>query len=112
MYFFTNYQSLCKEHGKSATGVALELGFSRASVSKWKNGSVPNADILSAIADYFDVSVDYLLGNTEIRNPVNNQSPDDIAKVALFGGDREVTEEMWNEVKDYVEYIKQKHFKP
>ena len=43
--------------------------------------------------------------------PPGQQEPEDIAKVALFGGDKEVTDEMWDEVKNYVEYIKQKHSK-
>ncbi len=37
-------------------------------------------------------------------------SNDDI-KVALFGGDTEVTDEMWEEVMNYAEYIKQKYGK-
>lgn len=48
------------------------------------------------------------LGNTDIKNPPDQQSPEEIAKVALFGGDGEVTDEMWNEVKGFVEFIKDK----
>ena len=112
MCFFTKYRALCKEKGLGVSVAAEKMGLARSATTRWRNGSIPDMKTINIIADFFGVSADYLLGNTEIRNPVNNQSPDDIAKVALFGGDREVTEEMWNEVKDYVEYIKQKHFKP
>lgn len=113
MTFKERFEQLCAENGKTPTAVGTELGFAKSAISRWRNSTAkPSYKTINALAEYFGVSADYLLGNTEIRNSVNNQSPDDIAKVALFGGDREVTEEMWNEVKDYVEYIKQKHFKP
>lgn len=43
-------------------------------VSNWLNGNrFPNQDTLRKIADYFNVSVDYLLGRTDIRN-INQMS--------------------------------------
>ena len=88
---------------------SILLAQGRAFVSDWKNkGAVPSAPNLKKIADYFGVSTDYLLGNTDIKNPPDQQSPEEIAKVALFGGDGEVTDEMWNEVKGFVEFIKDK----
>ncbi len=66
--FFTIYASLCKQIGKSPTGVALELGISRSNVNYWRNGKQPNASVLNQLADYFDVSVDYLLGKTDDPN--------------------------------------------
>ena len=85
------------------------MGFSGAAVNRWRNGAVPNGRVLSVIAEHFGVSVDYLLGNTEIRNSPYNQSPKEIAKVALFGGDVDVTDEMWKEVEDFASYIVAKH---
>ena len=111
MSFFTKYELLCKSRNETATGVGLKLGVSRSSITKWRNGSLPNAETISAIAKYFSVSTDYLLDNTDIMNPPSNQAPEDIAKVALFGGDQEVTDEMWAEVKQFVEFVKQKHLK-
>lgn len=43
---------------------ALELSTSK--MTAWKKGSVPSGDILVKLADYFDVSVDYLLERTDI----------------------------------------------
>ena len=44
MTFYDRYQQLCVEAGSSATGVAVSVGISRASVSDWKNkGAVPSA---------------------------------------------------------------------
>ena len=48
--------------------MAREIGLSTAIATKWKNGSIPKGDILVKIADYFDCSVDYLLGRTDNPN--------------------------------------------
>lgn len=44
-----------------------ELGFSNGSISKWKN-SMPNPERLQKIADYFNVSMEYLMDGTEKRD--------------------------------------------
>ena len=40
------------------------LNISSASITGWKQGSPPNSERLVAIADYFDVSTDFLLGRS------------------------------------------------
>lgn len=51
------------------------------------------------------------MNNDKSINVITNDDMDNNAKVALFGGDTDVTDEMWEEVKDYAKYIKQKHNK-
>ena len=64
--FFDIYKSLCDMHGLSPNGAAKILGLSSATVTKWKQtGAVPKGETLNKIAEYFNVSVDYLLGNEE-----------------------------------------------
>lgn len=111
--FFDRFKELSMFKGKSTTAIGEELGINKSTVSYWRNNpkAAPKLEALQQLADYFNVSTDYLLGNTDIKNPPDKQNPEDIAKVALFGGDGEVSDEMWQEVKDYVAYIKQKHFK-
>lgn len=60
--FFDVYLSLCESRQKTANGVAKELGFASSSVTQWKHGSTPRPSALQRIADYFEVSVHYLLG--------------------------------------------------
>lgn len=60
--FWTQYQLLCKTVGKSPNGVAKEIGLSSGTVTFWKNGKIPKSETLKKIADYFGVTVDYLLG--------------------------------------------------
>lgn len=47
-----------------------ELGFGAGTISKWKT-SVPSADKLAKVADYFGVSVDYLIGRSGCKNPID-----------------------------------------
>ena len=62
--FWDNFIKLCEQINKSPTAVISELGISRGSVTHWKAGKVPHHATLLKIADYFNVTVDYLLGSS------------------------------------------------
>ncbi|MBO7170108.1 MAG: hypothetical protein J6W28_02910 [Clostridia bacterium] len=64
--FFEIFKNLCSTNQTTPTTVVKELGLSSSSATSWKQGKVPHHGTLIKIADYFDVSVDYLLGNTPI----------------------------------------------
>lgn len=82
--FYDIFCSLCRDHGLKPGGAAAKIGFSRASINVWKNnGKAPNQDLLVRIADYFDVSTDYLLGK-EKGTPIEEKN---------FPGEIELTEE-------------------
>lgn len=57
-------RELCKLKGTSIPKLELELGLSSGSISKWGKSS-PKAENLVKVANYFNVSVDYLLGKDE-----------------------------------------------
>lgn len=58
------FEHLLQTRGVSTYRVAKETGIPQQTFSKWKNGiSTPKADKLQKIADYFGVSVEYLMGN-------------------------------------------------
>jgi transcriptional regulator with XRE-family HTH domain len=62
------FERLLKERGISAYKVSKDTGISQTTLSDWKRGrSVPKTEKLQIIADYFDVSLDYLLGKTNIK---------------------------------------------
>lgn len=58
--FWDNFVLLCNKKGISPNGACAELGLSSAIATKWKNGTVPRDTTLQKIADYFNVSVDFL----------------------------------------------------
>jgi len=63
--FYERLKKICAEKEVSVTAMCDELGLSSGNLSKWKNGSTPGAKIIRKIAEYLNISVDYLLGNTE-----------------------------------------------
>lgn len=107
--FFDRYSALCKGKGKSPTGVAIELNVSRATVNYWKNGNVPKQEILIKIANYFDVSVDYLLGKEAESLKQKEAANDDDLLFALFGGDAEyISDEAFEDVKRFAQIVAEK----
>ena len=63
--FWEIFSKLCSQRGKSPNAVAKELKISSGSVTNWKNGTIPNNSALLKLANYFGVSVDYLLGKED-----------------------------------------------
>lgn len=64
----TNLRSLRNEQGVSQKELADALGTSQQSITQYENQKVePDIYMLSRMADYFNTSIDYLVGRTEIR---------------------------------------------
>ena len=53
-----------KEKGIKQEELANYVGVSIQAVSKWENGGVPDTELLSKIADFFSVSIDFLFGRS------------------------------------------------
>lgn len=64
---FDRIKELAKKQGLSINSLEEKLGYSRNTIYNLKN-SKPSTERISEIADYFNVSTDYLLGRTD--NPV------------------------------------------
>lgn len=83
--FWDNFMRLCNQAGKYPNTVAAEVGVkSTGTVTGWKNGANPRQTVLLKLADYFGVTVDYLL-NAEKENPtsVTADGVDELDKEAL-----------------------------
>ena len=62
---------------KHLTGEQLGniLGITKTGISYWENGrSVPDNEMLLKLADFFDVSIDYLLGKTDIETKIDKST--------------------------------------
>ena len=75
---YSRYLELCKENGIAPSTLATQLGFSKNAYSRWKDSAEENGGIVSLrsetllkIADYFNVSIDYLCGRSEKRSEVS-----------------------------------------
>lgn len=76
--FYDLFKSLCDKKGVSVSKACIEMGLSRSIAAKWKNTRTnPSAEVLPKIAQYFNVSTDYLLGNEPSNFSSESQKPVD-----------------------------------
>ena len=77
-----NLRKLRNEKGISQQQLADVILVSQQSVNKYENHDVePDIHILIKIADYFDVSLDYLVGRTEIKEMVTKPKMSDLSDI-------------------------------
>lgn len=62
--FYDKFSELCSQRGVSPSSAVKAIGLATANPTYWKRGSIPKGDTLQKLADYFGVSVDYLLGKS------------------------------------------------
>lgn len=96
--------------------LAKILNISYSSVSKYETDMrFPDQEILKKIADYFEVSIDYLLGRTDLRNPYTKDasSKDDriFEKAYHHLYKSGLPDEAVKHIDEYIEFIKQKYKK-
>ena len=68
-------KTLCKENGITVNKLEKTLGFGTGYIAKLDN-SVPNTAKIQLIADYFKVTVDYLMTGKETRFTVEQANID------------------------------------
>ena len=65
--FSERLKELRIEKGQDQRTVAKNIGLSQSAIAQWENNKrTPNADAIIVLADYFDVTTDYLLGRVDI----------------------------------------------
>ena len=68
----TNLRKLRLEKKKTQLNVQMETGIEQALLSKYESGKrIPPTETLVTLADYYDVSMDYIMGRTD--NPKINK---------------------------------------
>ena len=66
MEMVKNLKYLRNQKGISQQKLAIEIGISQQSINKYENHNIePDINTLIALADYFETTVDYLIGRTE-----------------------------------------------
>lgn len=89
--------------------LSKQTGIPKSAIQRYATGETEKIPItrIELLAKALHSSAAYLMGWDESATPIPDDQ-EEIAKVALFGGDGEVTDDMWNEVKGFVEFIKDK----
>ncbi|MDT2781420.1 helix-turn-helix transcriptional regulator [Vagococcus fluvialis] len=82
MTTFERIKELAKRRGKSLNKIEEELGYGKNVLYRLKDSN-PSAERLEDLADYFNVSVDYLLGREE-KEQQATESLDEMIDNAMF----------------------------
>lgn len=108
-------KSLREDHGLSQQELADALQIKRSALGNYEIGlRFPNPEIMDAIADYFNVDMDYLYGRTDIKNRYQQSHsqiedteyvPETIA--AHFEG-KEFTDEDLDDIARFIDFVASK----
>ena len=107
--------SLRKEKKLTQYSLAEQLEFSRGQIGNYEQGTrEPDQLTLLKIANFFNVSVDYLIGKSNIKQSADSiiDSNPKETTVALHTDDYdELPQEAKDEINNFIDYIKQKYKK-
>lgn len=81
--FSVRLKAMRKERKETQEDIAKLLKVQRTTVGEYERGSIrPPMDKMKVLADHFEVSVDYLMGNTNFQTAEerNEESPNDVSK--------------------------------
>lgn len=79
--FIDVFTRLCKQKGVALGKACVDVGISRASVAKWRQGAVPSGATIARFAEYFGVTADYLLENEEAAPTPQNREGFDLVGI-------------------------------
>lgn len=103
-------KTLRNEKGYNQTYVAKQLGITQQAYANYERGArQPDNETLVKLADLFNVSVDYILGRTDDRNP-NNSLDKQLEGIdfALWGEVHDLTDEEKQDIINFVKFTKSK----
>ena len=112
---YSIFEELLQKYGVSTYKVSKETGIAQSVFSSWKNGiSTPKQDKMQIIADYFNVSIEYLMTGKEKEGGETYYLNDETREIAqeifenpdlksLFDMSRKMTPER---LKAHIEFIK------
>lgn len=67
--FQERFENLCTEKGVTHYKVSQDCFFDKSNISRWlSKGYLPTLEILDMISNYFNVSIDYVLGRSDFKN--------------------------------------------
>lgn len=102
--FWINFINLCNEHNIKPNPLANKLGISSGTVTGWKKGSSPRDTAVQKIADYFNVSPDYLLGKSTQKEKTAETDSLSPIKQKILNTCSNLSEKELDDVLDYIEY--------
>lgn len=74
---FSRIKGLCERNEISVTQLESELGLSSGSIGKWRTSVSPSVDKIYKVAKYFGVSLDYLVGASDLETTADQMMEDE-----------------------------------
>ncbi len=100
-------KQLRQERGLKQEELAKEFGIAQQTISNYEKGiREPDITTLKKMADFFDVSLDFLLGKTDIKTPIET-----LALSRSDGYENGLPDEAIREIKTFKEFIRHKYGK-
>lgn len=109
--FSIRFKEERKNKGLTQEQLAKEFFLNKSSISRYEKGTqMPEMVMLQKFAEYFDVSVDYLLGRTNERN-LNKEKPKLDEGIKTIAAHRinpyeDISKEGINKINEYIEMIR------
>ena len=105
-------KDLRKKKDLTQIELSKKLEISRSTIASWEsNRRVPELGTAKILADFFDVSVDFLLGRVDSPTPTKPRELPDTAAPYLPEGFDELSPEARKEVLDFIDYVMVKYAK-
>lgn len=118
--FYDVFISLCEKKGISPNKALTDCGVSRTSTAKWREGATPRGVTLQKLADYFDVTTDYLLTGEETKKAPTDEGEripyrDKRELLAgrgvsiLLDADAKLTEDQLDDIINFIQFQQEKN---
>lgn len=104
-------KELREENSFTLEYVATKLNTTKTSIARYeKNDREPKSEMLTALANFYNVSVDYLLGRTDERN-IHKEKPKLDEGIKTIAAHRvnpyeDISEEGINKINEYIEMVR------
>ena len=107
LLFVERVMILIKEHGITKNKLLTDLKLGKNSFVDWeKRGTIPSGETFNKIADYFNVTTDYLLGKTDDPNPQILEVPKALRQVMVaFEGVEELSQKQVEKIAEYTKFV-------
>lgn len=105
MSFGTILKKLRQDNNLTQDELAKKIETSRSNIANYENDkNMPSVDILEKLAKLFNVTIDYLLGKSDIRNP--EKADLDKLQIGLSAKDySNITDEQIKQIEDFAKFV-------
>lgn len=102
MNLYDRIKALADTQKISIRRLEENIGFGNGTINRWRKNT-PGVDKLSKVADYFDVSIDYLMGRTEKQTESRQKTISEAIDTAMANDGKELDQHDKDVIKSLIE---------